>query len=113
MSPTELKKLQQIWRRKLERSGFEDAETPDGQLKNYALHWTSVDSGRFHATQRYYELAGQMLHTHPFKDVVDKTVWRHHSQGKTWKEIADKMGLTLRQVRSIIDGYAKYITTNE
>lgn len=107
---TDLKKLKKIWAKKLKASGFDDIETEGGKLKRYEkLHWNSVSPLNFEEQQKYYILAGQLLHSHPFGSIRDKTIWRYHTQGHTLQEIADKVGLSKMQVGNIVNELSKYI----
>lgn len=117
MNPKQFLKLQQKWYRKLARSGFKDIESPlkPGQpLK----HWDSVDFQLDHTKesflerQRYYELAGQLLHDFHFKNKVDKKIWEMHSNGVSLTIISEKVKLHRNTVHRIIKKYASYIKYN-
>lgn len=113
MTPKQLKKLQNQWYKKLKTQGFEDIEYDSQHLKSYALSWSSVEPEVFKANQRYYELAGQLLESHPFESIKDKTIWRYHTQGLTEREIGRRVGLSQPSVEYILNKLRKYITTNE
>lgn len=89
---SEFKKLNAKWAKKLEESGFEDAEQPtdfksglpDGNLKQWAL-WLSapskLDPAKYQETQEYYRLAGQFLHEYKFGHPYEMDLWAMHSDG--------------------------------
>lgn len=117
MNPKQLLKLQQKWYKKLERSGFKDIESPlkPGQpLK----HWDSIDfqldhtAESFTERQRYYELAGQMLHDFQFKSKAHKKIWEMHSKGESLSNISERVKLHRNTVYRIIRRYASYIKYN-
>lgn len=112
MQSKQLKKLQQTWQRKLERSGFEDVERPNGTLKNYdsyRLREMNMTGDVLQARQRYYELARHFYNDHTFETSLEKEVWRLHSEGVTYKEIvkAIKRRVSWSSVQRIVVRLAK------
>ena len=83
-------KLNEKWKKKLEKSGFVDAEQDEDHMKQ----WDSFNfSGRYNAElfnskQKYYQLAGQFSYDHKFKNKRDKLIWELHSNGYTVRAIA-------------------------
>lgn len=117
MDPKQFLKLQQKWYKKLEKSGFKDIESPlkPGQpLK----HWDSIDFQLDHTKetflekQRYYELAGQLLHSFKFKSRIDRRIWKMHAEGVSTTDIAKKLNLYRTTIHRIIKKYASYIKYN-
>ncbi|NDC24838.1 MAG: winged helix-turn-helix transcriptional regulator [Proteobacteria bacterium] len=117
MDKKKLQDLQKKWYSKLAKSGFKDIENvflPGEPL----LHWDSTEFQRafspseFTERQRYYELAGQLLHTFKFKKDRDKEIWRMYVQGITQRKIAKAVGLSIISVNRIIKKYASYIKYN-
>lgn len=97
-----LKKLQSDWAKKLADSGFEDIETPDGYLKNYASsrYLSGKNNGKdaeyliadYETKARYYRLAGQFLYSHKFANEAEKQVWVHHAEGVSFRKIVKLVG---------------------
>lgn len=117
MTKKELQKLQKKWYNKLARSGFKDLENvfvPGEPLR----HWDSVEFQRYYSPrsftekQRYYELAGQLLHDLKFKNNTEKKIWELHSKGESYQEIAKKVNLHNNTVGRIVKKYAGYIKYN-
>jgi len=85
----EFKALQKKWYKKLEKSGFEDAERPDGNLKWWASRfdrkWYNPTADA--AKEAYYRFAGQFLHGHTFEDPMEREIWALHSEGVSMRNI--------------------------
>lgn len=108
----------QYWDKVLELSGFEDIEDrrtgflkvwsgkqlPVLPIKNMA-HRSGVYSSLIwkESQAEYYRLAGQFLYLKKFRTKRHKIIWRLHSEGRTLKEIATKLGLTTRQIRYAVN----------
>lgn len=91
------KSLQDEWDQKLRDSGFEDIEdrhSPREMLKTW--HSTQFarrfNKERFDARRDYFDRATHFLHSHPFRSVLEKTIWELHSEGKSLREIAKETG---------------------
>ena len=117
MDKKKLQKLQKTWYNKLAKSGFKDIENvfaPGEPLR----HWDSVEFQRyftpktFTEKQRYYELAGQLLHDFKFVKDRDREIWRMHTQGIAQHRIAKAVELSITTVNRIIKKYASYIKYN-
>lgn len=80
-------KLDNEWQKKLEESGFEDAENKERNLKEW-------DGQQFKRTTRnrdsvvymeskieYYRLASRFLHEYKFEDNISKVIWELHADG--------------------------------
>lgn len=96
LSSAQFAKLQKQWYAKLANEGFEDIEWVDhstGKGHNSGFLKNSMISGRaYHAGRDlYYQLAsnyllhGQALSRRPYY----KFIWKLHSEGRTYQEIAD------------------------
>ncbi len=80
--------LQKTWEKKLERSGLENIEQPDGNLKVWSTVFvTNYEPVAYQAKEEYYRLAAQMLHEHPFKNAVERFIWEQHSKGTSIRNI--------------------------
>lgn len=106
------KALNRKWHKKLETSGFEDAEEfeglEDGRMKSHHnAHFKPLfETGEFEDRSRYFELAAQLLHTYKFKCSLDRKIWALHSDGTPEREITvklkDNSKCTYAYVRRII-----------
>ena len=113
-----LQSLEEHWYERLRASGFTDIENRSGLLKeHHALRFCR--KSRLHgreATQRYFELAEELLHTHEFQSPTHKEIWRLHSEGKTEREIftaVEKLPpyfTSKTTIHNIISALAKLIT---
>lgn len=79
----EFKKLQQQWYKKLEKSGFDEQEQADGNLKKWSSYFknTHSDPSKFWAKEEYFRLAGQFLWSNTWESKYDRLVWELHSDG--------------------------------
>lgn len=90
----EFKKLQSKWYKKLEKSGFEEAENTaleSNPLKKWhSSYFQAVSHGAENAIfkQEYFRLAGIFLHDYSFETRKDMKVWALHAQGLPIREIA-------------------------
>ncbi len=103
----EFKKLNKKWAKELKKSGFEDAEefdSPRELMKQHHDHYfmKRATTGTFDDTQRYYELARQLLYTHEFDYVRERKVWELHSEGESTIFIGKKLRITSWIVKQII-----------
>jgi len=91
----EFKELQAKWYKKLEKSGFKDAETVEGYHEPYRplRQWHASCFFLRHAPLRreakteYYRLAGQFLYDNTFKSKLEMRMWELHAEGKSIREI--------------------------
>lgn len=84
MTPTQFKKLNAEWAKKLKASGFKDIESSNGRMDiDKALNnvVTKYDQISYAAKEDYYRLAGQFLHDNDFESEFDKIIWENHSSG--------------------------------
>jgi len=81
----EFKNLRSKWAKKLEKSGFDDAEQEDGNLKDWSAGFLRkrISSLYNESKQEYYRLAGQFLHEHKFEDKLERRIWELHQEGKS------------------------------
>lgn len=101
--PSDLDKLKKVWYNKLRKSGFIDCEDEYQRLVEYhSTKYSSRDPVLFHSQAKYYQLAGQLLYSHLFKNAEEKAIWRFHSQGKTLAYIARKIGKSTFYVDSVV-----------
>lgn len=93
-SPFKTKKFEALkakWYAKLEKSGFKDIEQDENNLKEWDSYAFCSRYNRhlFSSKEAYYQLAGQFLHTHNFKDKREQLIWECHSNGKSVTQIAE------------------------
>lgn len=103
----EFKKLQKIWNKKLTDSGFQDAEQPDGMLKEWSTRFRThhADPSLYEAKEEYFRRAGQFLHSHAFEDKDSKRVWSMHAQGVSNRDIAKKLKVkTKKRIDDLVKG---------
>lgn len=107
MPPKNLKTLTKTWYKKLKDSGFNDIEQENGLLKDYSNRFYrsqfKEDSGDSlenkiqsktlinEAKEEYYRLAGQFLHEHNFNSLVDRHIWKSHSEGLSSRAISKNL----------------------
>lgn len=125
----EFKKLQDKWYKKLEKSGFEDIEQADGNLKQWhsqyfiTRHTTfegksswnkkkKLDATWFTSQEEYYQLAGAFLHDHEFSSKTEKLIWEMHSNGMSqvdiYKALLKKGNKVYRDgIRNVVNTLAK------
>lgn len=100
-----LKKVTDIWYKKLEREGFKDIEQDEHRLKRWDSFYfiskhTNFESGKsgnkrdkqfsatwFKSQEEYYQLAGAFVYEHQFSDKKEQYIWELHSQGLATSEI--------------------------
>ncbi len=85
----EFAELKAEWDKKLEKSGFEDIETPKGDLKDshaafFESHYNQTDA---FAKEQYYRQAGFFLYEHKFKTELERRIWELHVEGIGIREI--------------------------
>lgn len=84
------KELNAKWAKKLEKSGFEDIEQPDGRLQTWHSEWFKYRANPTLdlAKQDYYRHAGYFLYEHKFKSELEKEIWEFHAEGISIREIS-------------------------
>lgn len=89
------KKLQQVWEKKLEDSGFIDIENPQSTrfLKEAAPchRYKRVDALTREARATYYELMGHWFFEEMFEDPVHEFIMRLKKDGLQHREISERL----------------------
>jgi hypothetical protein len=95
--PKDLKSLQKIWYAKLKKSGFDDIESENGQLRGDASRYIAENPhpNLWEATADYYRLANSFLYDNRFDTELEKTIWEYHANGLSARNIAK----VLKQVK--------------
>lgn len=116
----DFKKLQAVWEKKLEQSGFEDIEQADGNLKTWHSEWykyrsgLEVDMGR----EEYYRHAGYFLYEYQFKNEMERRIWELHAEGLSIRNIVIalkpryKKTVYKRKVHEILKPLVKKVIDN-
>ena len=97
MKKTDFDKLLDKWNKKLEKSGFHDIETKNGDLENNSTSGGVIDARRvtWETQQEYYYLATHFLNDYEFKNRFEQIVWEYHANGISIRDIVE----TLNKVR--------------
>lgn len=111
MSFHRTRKFQQVqdrWYKKLEGTGFNDAEKKDKkgnlQLKKFDSFYFYAEYTKesFSIKKNYFERAEEFLNTHRFEDDMGRTVWGKHANGFSLRDISKELQIKVHVVRSII-----------
>src|SRR5271165_3809627 len=96
----ELKSLQKTWYAKLKKSGFNDIEQSDMQLKKWSSQVFNISGDGidhtdvkilWEAKAEYYRLAEHFLNEYEFLDTLEKQIWKLHSETNSYRDIAKKL----------------------
>lgn len=82
MNKADFKKLKDKWYKKLEDSGFEDAESDEYNLKSWSSVFflkNTLESWQAKAT--YYQMASNFLEEYKFDSNIEKAIWEYHANG--------------------------------
>lgn len=89
----DFKTLQAKWYVKLKKSGFEDQEDENGNLKfwsqKFHQNYKRFQGGGWQTKAEYYRLAELFLTEYKFQDEADKVIWEYHANGMSTYDIAD------------------------
>lgn len=109
----EYKKLRSIWYRKLRKKGFKDIEHAMSQhTGSTSSSWyfeAHYSPQQLEEQARYYQLAGQLLHEHPFVSKTEKDIWAMHASGSPVRAIASAVGLSVEPVQRVIARISSHI----
>jgi hypothetical protein len=109
-------KLSREWNKKLEKSGVENIEQEDGNLKQWhSFHFArkshSVQNGGQTSKEEYYRLAGHFLHNYPFEVERDRRIWELHAEGLFSPDIVKRLSKQGFRVKtSIVHETVKKLT---
>lgn len=115
---TEYDKARAIWYAKLRKSGFEDIEQDDDNLKAWSCKIVGYQPGVVvNQKETYYYLATQYLNYHQFEVALERSVWMYHADGLYPREIADtlnklKIKISKSKVWNIIKKHKTRMLTN-
>jgi hypothetical protein len=84
----DFKKLNDKWQKKLKKSGFEDIEQDEFQLKIWSSRFGRSKVGEaFDTKSAYYYMATHFLNDYTFQNNTDKLIWKHHADAVSIKDI--------------------------
>lgn len=122
---SDFKKLNKQWRDKLKKSGFEDVEQEDGNLKlwhSFRFMILEAKNSKDSLQNRvennkikefYYRVATKFLHTHKFKSAKERRIWELHCEGHGWRKIDkilnNKPGRGSERYRKIVTDLVKLL----
>ncbi len=89
--PKDFKSLQEKWYKKLEKSGFKDAEDSQENLHTWSYIFSrNCDKHKelMLAKQTYYRMATNFLNDYNFESNLDKVIWEYHANGISVRDIA-------------------------
>lgn len=95
--PKTLRELKKIWYKKLEKSGFNDIESSEYDLKSPSRPFRNIPSRNgvtledahitWGARQEYYYLAEHFLNEYIFETQRDRNIWAYHTAGISIRDI--------------------------
>lgn len=78
----QLAKLQKEWYGRLKKTGFNDIEANEDQLKVWTNSAVSgYSQAEIDAKQIYYRLANHFLTEYEFESILDEIIWAYHAEG--------------------------------
>ncbi len=90
--------VRDTWYRKLEKSGFQDIETNEFNLKNdsniFTKKKTKYHNGGGDAKYEYFYMARQFLNDYKFKNKREEIIWAYWSEGMSVEDIAETLQKT-------------------
>jgi hypothetical protein len=112
---SDYKKLRAKWYAKLKKSGFEDIESDDDNLKDWSSKFEREKSlTSWKAKESYYYMATSFLNSYRFVTELEKAIWEYHSNGLSHATIANLLkktkiktnrttvGLVIKRLRQIM-----------
>lgn len=109
------KTLQDKWYKKLEKTGFEDAEQDEVYLKQFSGKTGIMEGSELRGTTElgetykynYYRNCREFLDTYKFKNKTEHKMFEMHTEGLGVRVIADKLKTYRRKVHETIQGLVK------
>lgn len=96
--PQTFQQLKTIWYKKLAKSGFEDIEADENNLKVWSTQLRRARSlNTMDAKQQYYYMAEQFLNEFNFKSPTSQIIWEYHSNALSIKNIVKLLNKTRRK----------------
>lgn len=87
--PQTFEQLKKHWYGKLKKSGFEDAEQDEDNLKKWSVsQFSRLSIEVIQAKQAYYDMARTFLEHNEFKTRLDEIIWAYHTEGISARNIA-------------------------
>lgn len=98
-------KLQKVWKKKLERSGFNDLEPSEGDRlpAQFYVAREIKRPERLLSIQEYYCQASKFYWDYQFVSEREKKIWLYHSEGLAIRAIADRLrGENFSSIRKVL-----------
>lgn len=94
--PSDFEKLKATWYKKLKKSGFEDVEANENDLKVNSSKFTRTRTLHidWDARHTYYRLATHFLNDYKFKNRIEQIIWEYHSNGISMRNIVSLLKQT-------------------
>lgn len=99
MSCPKFKSLQAEWYERLREAGFEDHETPRGDLRDVDHRTIARAFEDRHKREAYYERVDDVLHRYQFENDTERRIWELHAEGlpvRTIGELTQKHPATVQ-----------------
>lgn len=104
----EFKQLQDEWYAKLQEDGFKDIEDhKTGFVEPPFRHRSYKADVQYEATEEYFRLCRHYLTNGAFKSDLDKEIWSMHTEGATYRNIAEKLSQHTTTVFRKVKRYKK------
>lgn len=85
----EFQKLKTKWYGKLKKSGFEDIESDEDNLKVWSsIFYLRRSNISWEAKASYYQMASNFLEEYKFTSNIEKIIWEYHSNGIGVRDIS-------------------------
>lgn len=108
--PTEKLKLE--WNKKLMASGFNDIENKDGTLKT-EVDYRTTDYAMKDGREEYYYKAQDFLNCGKFATLLDYTIWKMHSEGTSYRDIAKELNVTFYKIQRTVKKIQRLMGVNK
>lgn len=86
--PKTYQQLRDVWYKRLKRSGFNDIEDSEGNLKDFTYKQVKRHLHVWESSGHYFELATSFLNEHEFESSRDRIIWEYHANALSTRDIA-------------------------
>ncbi len=107
----EFKKLNEDWRRKLAKSGFEDQEDSKENLQEYDRRTIAFDNAE--KIEQFFRKLDAYLSDNPNLPRAHRKILQLYSNGEKAIHIGKKLRVTDRWVRKVVSAYKKKILSTQ
>lgn len=119
-----LKQLTDLWYKKLEKSGFKDAESRTGKLNTWESSHAITEAGDAYKQlkpftnylqyqtmlsqrEEYFRLAGFFLYDNKWKNKRDRRLWELHCEGMPIRKMAKRFRTTFWGIQHKLAEFAE------